>query len=461
MDIKIISSKDIITSIKLKGGYHLSKGLVWDKIIRSKKYMELGDLVLNISNIGLNKRIYAYRENGVPLVSNSDLSGDNPLERCKYVSKKYCYNSERAIKSGMILFTGIGNVGEVFYACKELEGAVTPIGNVIRITTNHNTFSGYIYAFFKSKIGRELIKQLSTGSVQSYIDPTTLKSIPVLFLDKHIQEKINTNIIKATELRSYANSIINTARERVLIEAGLDELNYNDYEFYASHSITRKVTTFTVNNISQITLNAFNYSKRIEKIRERVINNGAVFLRDILNEERGCFSSSQYKRLVLTSGKTVKLIGQRDLFTKYKEGKNIAKMFVPQNESVKYGEVLIAGVGTMGESETFCRCEFAGKQLEGQCVAGEFIRLNTKSNWHPGYLYAWLSTDYGFRMLRSIESGTKLCRPIPKLLMNIPVPELNIDLRNEIGLQVEKAYELRYEALQLENEAVFMIEKEI
>ena len=122
---------------------------------------------------------------------------------------------------------------------------------------------------------------------------------------------------------------------------------------------------------------------------------------------------------------------------------------------------MVAGVGTLGENETFCRTIFANEDLVGQLVSGEFIRMKTKSNMPSGYLFTWLSSDYGFRLIRSIQAGTKLCRPIPKLILDLPVPDLSdLDMK-EIDGMVREAHTKRHEANRLEFEAIKMVEDEI
>ena len=198
----------------------------------------------------------------------------------------------------------------------------------------------------------------------------------------------------------------------------------------------------------------------MELIKDQVKSIGSVNLGEILGE-RQLYHSSAFKRLEIQSPKSVKLLNQKELFTIAKGGKQIASKYVPPEEKAEYGEILIAGVGTKGETELFCRAEFVGKELEGECVASEFIRFKTKREWHPGYVYAWLSSNHGFRMIRGTESGTKLCRPIKRLLMEIPIPQLTKTLRDEIGEQVEAAYKMRFQAMKKEREAISLIEQEL
>lgn len=47
------------------------------------------------------------------------------------------------------------------------------------------------------------------------------------------------------------------------------------------------------------------------------------------------------------------LINQSDIFDTVIKGKYISKRNVNLSNLVEYGEVLIAGVGTLGENETF------------------------------------------------------------------------------------------------------------
>ena len=163
----------------------------------------------------------------------------------------------------------------------------------------------------------------------------------------------------------------------------------------------------------------------------------------------------------LDSPKSLLLINQSDIFNARLTGKKIARRGVKAKSLVEYGEVIIAGVGTLGETESFCRVVFANESLVGQLISGEFIRMKTTDKIPPGYLYAWLHSDYGFRMIRSTQAGTKLCRPIQKLLLLMPVPVLGSSQMNEINQLVLTSQTKRARAADLENEAIDMVEREI
>ena len=87
--------------------------------------------------------------------------------------------------------------------------------------------------------------------------------------------------------------------------------------------------------------------------------------------------------------------------------------------------------------------------------------MKTNDEIPSGYLYAWLASDYGFRFLRNIQAGTKLCRPIPKLVLELPVPILGKETMLKIDSIVKEAHTKRYEANNCEHIAIRMVEQEI
>ena len=155
------------------------------------------------------------------------------------------------------------------------------------------------------------------------------------------------------------------------------------------------------------------------------------------------------------------LINQSDAFDTIINGKWISTRNVNLSNLVSYGEVIIAGVGTLGENETFCRALFANEDLKGQLISGEFIRLKTTRDLPSGFLYAWLTSDYGFRLIRGPQAGTKLCRPIPEAFLDIPVPILAEEDMKEIDRMVRDAHSKRHLANVKELKAIAMVEAEI
>lgn len=322
---------------------------------------------------------------------------------------------------------------------------------------------GFLFSFLSTKYGHALLTEGTYGAGTQHIEPNHITNLPVPQFPKTVQQKTHDLILKASKLRVDANRLLSNARKKLKVNANLKDLTSEDYEYFGNYTSGRKTSCFSRNikEISSLTINAFNYSQKVEALETRVkTKNQYIRLHDALDAEK-FFSTGSFPRIELNTPKAIQLINQQDVFDQRIQGKLIAKRNVNTSKLIEYGEVLIAGVGTLGENETFCRVIYANEELEGQLVSGEFIRMKTTEKIPSGYLFTWLSTDYGFRFIRKTQTGTKLCRPIQKLLYEMPVPVLNKEIMDEIDSDVKTAHTKRYEALKMENQAFEIIEREI
>lgn len=463
MKIGTIKHIDLKSSVRFDGGFHLSESVIFEKKIKKMDFKILDELVDKIFTAGRSKRIYTEKEFGFPYLSNSDVAKNNPFESCKYNSIKYAYDEPSFLKEGMIVTGRVGAIGQTAYINSELE-KMKAMGsdNIIRIVAKDKDKSGYIYSYLVSKYGNTFFHKIASGGVQPYISEDQVKDIPVPVLPEEKEQQIHQLIVDSANLRVEANKLLKEVKEDLLSQLGFNPLTNEEYEYFGNHVQGRNVSSFKVSSkeISSVSINAFNYSRRIKKLVDKIKSVPHKTLSDCLIEG-GYFSTGSFKRLEINSDNGIKLINQSDIFNSRKIGKNLSKRAVGNVKLVEYGEVLIAGVGTLGEGESFCRTIFSNEELENQLVSGEFIRLKTNDEIPSGYLFAWLNTDYGFRLIRSTQSGTKLCRPIPELLKNIPVPILSKEKMLEIDNNVKKAHTDLFLALNKENQAINLIEKEI
>lgn len=463
MKYSIIKNSEIIKSTRFDGSYHLSEGVLYSRKIHRMKFEYLGNLTSKIFTAGRSKRIYTSKDFGYPYLSNSDVSKNNPFDSCNYNSKKHGFDSKSVLKKGMIVTGRVGAIGQTSYITSEFE-ALNAMGsdNIIRIVSKDENRSGYLYSYLASKYGNTFFTKLASGGVQPYISEEMIGEIPVPLLSEIKQEEIHQLIEDSASLRVEANRKLNEANKKIKNLLNLNDLNSTDYENFGNSNYKRRVATFSksIKEISLDSINAFNYSKKIEILKNKISTSKTISLLDCLND-KGLFSTGSFKRLEIESDKGIRLINQSDIFNSKIIGKNISRKFIGNSKLVEYGEVLIAGVGTLGESETFCRVIFANESIENQLVSGEFIRMKTNENIPSGYLFCFLSSDYGFRIIRSTQSGTKLCRPINSLLAKIPIPILSKEEMNDIDCDVKKAYTKYYLAELKENQAIDLIEKEI
>ncbi len=459
MKLGVIDSKFVLTNLRLDGKFHLSEGLEVRRLVKKSPYgySSIGDVTSDIYCPGIFRRNYT--NSGTPFLGGGDIQKNN-YDCGKYLRASTTPNYEiLQIKKGWTLVTCGGTIGDTVFA-NNLLAKCWLSQHVMRVVPS-NIKEGMLYAYLASKYGHLLLTTNTYGSVIPTLNASNIQSLPIPKFQEDFQKQVDGLIQEAAQLREKAAMDLDEAQNILKKEANLLELTVDDYDFYGSSVKGRIVSTFTrpLKSMSSLTINAFNYSKRIQKLESK-INCQTVPLAEVL-ENGQFFTTGSFPRIEVEEGKGIMLINQSDIFDAMIKGKFISRKGVKTTNMVEYGEVLIAGVGTLGESETFCRTIFANEELQGQLVSGEFLRMKTNELIPSGYLYTWLSSDYGFRIIRSTQAGTKLCRPIQKLLLQKPVPIINKAKMEEIDNIVRNAHSLRHQACENERKAISMVEQEI
>lgn len=396
---------------------------------------------------------------GAPYLTGGSILQAEPLVGAKLLSYRHTTNMEElALRERMILITCSGTIGNCVYVNANFKGAVgSP--DLIRIITNpQQILSGYLYAWLSSPLARALIEQKTYGAVVPHIEAHHVVDLPVPRLDAATEQRIHELIEQAAQSQAEANRFLLQSRQDLLTHTGLPGLRSEDYYFYGNIRWNRKPGLFVIpsSEMTRLTINAWNYGDKFALLRKRIQSAGPhESLRNLL-KSGGYHTGSWYKRIRGEPGRGQRLISQKQLFSLRKNGDWIATGPIGNLEAelVASGTTLIAGVGTMGESEVFGRCEFVWSNLEDKLVVAEVIRVEADvEKVDPGYLYSFLSSEYGFRLLRSTISGTKLCRFIAPLALSIPVPLASRKTQEAIGDKVRQAYELRAYSLKLEDQA--------
>ena len=462
MKCRVINSQEVLLSKRFDGSYHNAEVNIYSSVIERHSSFKLKDYCTEIFTSGRNKRVYTTKEFGYPFLSNSDVVAAAPLASCKYSSKKYGFDEKAILRKGMILTGRVGAIGQTAFVPGYLE-AYNAMGsdNIIRICVKPEERNGFIYAYLASKIGNLSFWKHATGGVQPFITDAMVGELPIPDFPEAFQKEVDDLIQESARLREEATEALEDASKLLKHYASLSDLTEADYDYYGPRSYERQVSCFVKSrkDIDSTTINAFNHSERIKNTKDKITCLTRPLKDLIINGD--VFSTGSFPRIEVKEDKGIMLINQSDIFDTIIRGKHISKRNVKLSNLVEYGEVLIAGVGTLGENETFCRCIYANEDLVNQLVSGEFIRMKTIEEIPSGYLYTWLSSDYGFRFIRNLQTGTKLCRPIPRLLLEIPVPIIESNKMKEIHDIVTDPHTKRYKANCLVKQAIGMIENEI
>lgn len=463
MKTGVIKRTSLPTSARFDASYHLSEGETVKRTINNSPYklISVGDAAERIFYGARARRVYvSKKDHGVPFLSSSDILLSD-LSNVKYVSKKHTPSiDDMKLQKGWVLISRSGTVGNCAYTNEKYAQRLAS-EDIIRLVPNNILRGGFVYAYLASKYGYSLLTQGTFGAVIQHIEPNNVAGIPIPVFPDDFQAQVDDLIQESSRLREEAADLLEKAKKTLKSEANLPDLTVEDYNYFGSSYVGREVSTFVVNRnkMTPITINAFNYSER-QNNTERKIKCKVLALRDVL-KGGNFFTTGSFPRKEVEKQYGIKLINQSDIFDCLIKGKYISKRGIKTTNLVSYGEILIAGVGTLGENETFGRVVFANEDIEGQLISGEFLRMKTNEMVPNGYLFAWLSTDYGFRMIRSTQTGTKLCRPIQKMLLNKPVPIISKQKMQEIDTMVKDAHHKYYLANNNELSAISLVEKAI
>jgi hypothetical protein len=120
-------------------------------------------------------------------------------------------------------------------------------------------------------------------------------------------------------------------------------------------------------------------------------------------------------------------------------------MSKPDRHRVSKWQVLIAGAGTLGETELFGRSIIADARLEGMYVGPHAMTLTFSE---PGsidslYIYAFLCTGTGVSLVRSTSYGTKILGLRKDAIRNLRIPDSDPELKQRIAALIHTAVQQR------------------
>lgn len=464
MKIGVVHNTSIfVDSNRIDPSFHLNDALVYNRTLKNTPFelLPIRDVVDRVFLGNIFSRTFVTKGNGVPYLSASDTVLQD-LDTGRYLAQKQVDKLHYLmLDKDWILVTCSGTLGKITYTNDTFKDYIAT-HDLIRVipSNDKSVLGGVVYAFLSGKYGNTQLTRSKFGGVVKHINADHVESVLIPKFAKDFQQEVDSLVKESAQLRSDATELLKEAEKVLKTEAGLRNLTTDDYDYFGSRTYKRQVSCFVRErkDVNVVTINAFNHSERIRNTKQ-MISCTTLPLKDVLLNG-DVFSTGSFPRVEVKGENGVMLINQSDIFDTIIKGKCISKRNVRLSNLVEYGEVLIAGVGTLGENESFCRVIYANEGLVNQLVSGEFIRMKTDTV-PSGYLFAWLNTDYGFRFIRNTQAGTKLCRPIPKLLLEIPVPIIAKDKMEEIDRMVREAHTMRYQANQKELKAIAMVEAEI
>lgn len=417
------------------------------------------EYVKNAFYLGRFKRIYVDEKNGLPFILPSQITEIYP-EATKYISPNTDVDIESTkVKKGQILLTRSGTVGVVSYVSNTLKDKSLS-DDIIRIETKE--YSGYVYAYLKSKIGRLLIETNNYGAVISHIEPEHLNNIPIPDPSPILKQKIHTLIEESFRLRDKSNADMDNAQS--LLKGALQ---LPDIETLQEKSKQYDKNASVINY--SISLSALDnrldgsYHVPIVKTLEKHLYKQAKEVTTVgdIRISKGVILPGRTKRIYVQKGNGIVLIGGKHIYSLDPADKNyLAPNQYNANQInqflLKENMIIVTARGTIG------KVALTPKHWEGYYISDNLMKIIPASNHIAGYLFCFLSSIYGDILLKRQTCGAVVDILNPMHLNNITIPLLNDnDIQNEINDTVLAANKKRTEAYNLEQQALSILNEQV
>ena len=426
----------------------------------SEPKMKLQDVTSGIFHAGRESRRWVDSEEfGVPFLgSTAILQAD--LSRLPYISKKQVANNPKLTLQGKYsLITRSGTIGRMAYVRPDMAGMACS-EDVIRVVPNEAQIPpGYLYAFLSSKFGVPLVVAGTYGAIIQHIEPAHIANIPIPRFGDDFELQIHKMVEEAAmELSAYQIGV--ESATRYLFEA-TKLPNPDNSEWYND----KTDLSFSIFASKASSLRAWNHSLRVKRIKDSIENMNHSHLSEIVDNEWLRWRL-MFKRIDVPQEFGIEVLTQKPLFQLFPTGRWLSRKYL-LDLSKKYvvpdRTILIAKQGTLGEDELFCRCEFiTGDRPLARAYSDHCMRLVVKNNEiESGYLFAFLRSNTGFRILRSLSEGSKQQDLHWKTVPSVPVPRLSLDEEAKIATLVYNAYDSKNKAIDLFLKATQLVEERI
>lgn len=419
----------------------------------------------NVFTVYIQSPILAYVrpfEMSRPYMTTSELA-ENQTGRATHVSLLADPRLlEWEIKHGNIVVSRSGRVGEAYWVDKKLGGAL--VGDSFRVVPNNSDDGPFIYAVLASTFARNFLSGSAYGSVVDHASVDQLRNFPIPELTETIRSKIALAMGKAIASREQAYDLLDEAQHQLLKANHLRPLSLDDADVTIANAdvvnfmITSADFSSTAASASEFRLEAHFHNPvaraaiaRIEKSPSAKLTVGELSHDVIMGGRfKRNYVESSYGTPFL-SGKNIIQIRPTDLnYLSNSETEDLNDMLVQR------GWILVTCSGTIG------RTCFVWRNFEKYAASQHILRiLPDNDHIDPGYLYAFLASDYGYQQILRFRHGSVIDEITDEQLKKVVVPSPSPKEQNEIGDLVRQAYEKRAEAIRLEDEAQGVLMREL
>lgn len=362
------------------------------------------------------------------------------------------------VHKGQVLMTCSGTVGKTAFVSDTLSEKIFS-HDLLRLTCKEPTDAGYLYAYFKSKIGQQILLTNQYGAVITHIEPEHLQAVPIPDAPDGIKRRIYDLIKHSYALRDEANDREDDAIDMLVRELRLPPMAQMETELQDASGIN----AFTV-KLSELNhrVDASRHlpiagaiARRLEEGAKEVVPLGDSRI------SREIFLPGRFKRVYVDEAHGRALIGGKqlcELDPRSDKYLSIAK----HNARIQAELELEENVTLITRSGTIGKVALVPKHWAHWVASEHIIRVAPANTDVAGYISIFLKSDYGHQLIACHTYGSVVDEIDDTHVRSIPFPLLkNDDVQARINSLALQANEKRYQAYCLEQEAMGIINDEV
>lgn len=451
--ISAVAQEFSANGLRLDASFYASSGVQtmhllehWKQNGKQRKFDKLADVCESkgIFIPGRFSRMYVSDpKHGLPWLSPSDMLNAD-LSGVPYVSKKYTpIQDVLRLQKGWLLLSRSGSIGNLAYVRDDMVGMIGS-DDIIRISPNEQKVPrGYLYAFLSSSMGKALIQQQTYGAVIQHIEVEHIVNLPIPRLDSTVEEQIHALVEQAATLRVKANALLKESQGRFYHE--VLGFNTSRLKWKAGH-----VDAFAIGktqfNSTKHRLDAFHYVGYTGEAEAYLPKTQPMG--DLVEP----YQPPMFKR-PYTGENGIPFLSGIDLYDAYPK----PHMYISRKMErldlyiVDAGTILVQNVGQ--RYGLFGRPTILPKYLDNASVTQHMMRVYPKNSQDRGFVYIWLATEIGRRLLLKESFGTSMGVLFERSFKQMTIPVCQIDLRHSFEIDVQTICEMRDKAIELEDQA--------
>lgn len=400
--------------------------------------------------------ILAEDENAIGFIGSSEMLDTYP-QPVNFMDKRESKTESLRVNKGTVLISRSGTVGNLTYVNETLSRLLVS-EHAIRLESAEN--GGFAYCFLKSHIGQSLIKSKIYGAVIQEVEPEHLAEIPIPNPPDEIRHSINDLIMRSFALRDQSNELIDKAS--ALLKSALNlppihkmktkrfdnSFDVNNFDVKLSEIGGRLDGSYHVPIVESITAHLNKNAGEVTTVGDNRISKDIIlpgrFKRVYVEGDQGrvFFGGKQIYEIDPSNKKYLSLVHHADRIKKQLE--------------LHENMTLITCSGTIG------KVTLVPRHWENWTANQHIIRVVPADKDMAGYILIFLSSEYGYSLIVRNTYGSVVDEIDANHVSQIPFPILkDSQTQAEINTLALQANELRYEAYQLEQKAMKIMNEDV